>query len=96
MQIEGEVQVPKSQVSVKTVITVVLTALAIAAAIFGLSHAHFAFGVTLGAALIAVALDHPVSWLHKRGMKRSLAVMLMMFALLAVFVGVLFLLIPPR
>lgn len=84
----------RSQVAVKTVLTVSLTVAAVALVAWLLSHALVSIGVFIGAALVAVALDHPIQLLQRRGVPRGLAIALVILALVAVITGIAFLLVP--
>ncbi|BDG09991.1 AI-2E family transporter [Anaeromyxobacter paludicola] len=51
--------------------------------------------LTLGSALVAVALDHAVRALERRRLRRGLAIAVVLAAVLLVFAGLLLLLVPP-
>lgn len=91
----GSVRVPRSQVSVKTVLTVALTVLAVIVALYIIGHAKVALWLTIAGGLLAVALDRPAAALQRKGLPRTAAVLAVVAALLAVVTGVLVLLVPP-
>src|SRR5438270_8718788 len=84
-----------SQVTLKTVFTVCFGALAVVALVYFLVKTQFSVILALGAALIAVALNHVVEALMRRGLRRKLAVLVVVFALLSIATGLSFLIIPP-
>jgi predicted PurR-regulated permease PerM len=84
----------KSQVSVKTVITVCATVLGIAILVYIASQTKAAITLTVGATLLAVALNHLVDALERRGFRRPLAIATVMVGLLVVFAGIGLLVIP--
>jgi predicted PurR-regulated permease PerM len=85
----------RSQVSVKTAFTVSLTALAVGVGAWVVFHAPFTIGLTAGGLLIAVALDRGVSWLERHHVPRSLGIASVMTAVVAMIVGVAWLVFPP-
>jgi predicted PurR-regulated permease PerM len=85
----------RSQVSVKTAFTVSLTALAVGVGAWVVFHAPFTIGLTAGGLLIAVALDRGVSWLERHHVPRSLGIASVMTAVVAIIVGVAWLVFPP-
>lgn len=86
---------PASQVTVKTVFTVCFTVLAVAALVYFLLNTRVSLVLTLGAVMLAIALNHAVEALTRRGLRRSLAITAVLLALLALGVGLGLLLIPP-
>lgn len=84
----------ESQISVKTVLTVCLTVLGVATVVYILMQTRVAMTLTIGAALLAVALNHAAHALERRGVKRSLAIAAVMLMLLLAFSGVAVLVIP--
>jgi predicted PurR-regulated permease PerM len=58
-------------------------------------QARVAITLTIGAALLAVALNHAVDALRKRGLRRALAIAVVILAMLAIFCGIAILVIPP-
>jgi predicted PurR-regulated permease PerM len=82
-------------VTVKTVLTVALTALALGLLLYALSRAGFAFSITLLSTILAVAFDHGVVRLQQRGLRRMGAVTLVMLAFVAGVAGILLVIIPP-
>jgi len=84
----------RSQVSFKTAFTVCF-AVVITAALVGFAYVtRFIIAVSMVALLLAVALDHVVSVLTRRGLKRGLAIGVVVVGFLAVLVGVGLLVIP--
>lgn len=84
-----------SQVSVKTAFTVTVTVLAVAAGAWALWRATVALLVIAAALLVAVALNRTVEWLQRRGLSRGLGIAAAMLAVVAVFVGIGFVVVPP-
>ncbi len=87
--------VRRSQVTVKTVLTITFTVIAVAVGLFVLGRATLAVGISITAAIVAVALDHAVVFLEKRKVPRSPAIAIVMLSLLALITGIFLLLIPP-
>src|SRR5438132_5447892 len=85
---------PRSQVTVKTTLTVGLTLLGLVAGVFLVIKAVDALVLAGMAMLLAVAIDHPVALLERHRWRRPLAVVLVVFTLLAIITGLGFLLIP--
>jgi predicted PurR-regulated permease PerM len=86
---------PRSQVSIKTVTTVVLTVLCVAAAVYLLIGIKFTLVMTAAAAMLATALHHGVDWLRRRRVGRKTAILLTVVASMGAGAGVLLVLIPP-
>ncbi len=84
----------RSQVTVKTVLTVGATLLGLAVAVWAISHTLLALTITVASALLAVALNHAVEALERRGLKRGLSVAVVMLGLALVFAGLGFSVIP--
>ncbi len=84
-----------SQISVRTVLTVCFTVLAVTALVDFLLHTQLALLLTLGAVMLAVALNHLVVALVRRRVRRGRAIALVGVGLLALFVGLGFMLVPP-
>ena len=81
-------EVQPSQVTFKTVFTVCGGVLIVAALVWAASHAVLAITLTIMSALLAVALDHVVSYLERLGVRRMLAIVVVTvlgLALLAAF-----------
>jgi predicted PurR-regulated permease PerM len=96
LRYDGGVPAPQPfEVSVRTVLTVCFTVLAVVALVDFLLHTQLALLLTLGAVMLAVALNHGVDALVRRRIRRGLAVALVAVSLLAALVGLGFLLIPP-
>lgn len=72
---------PKSQVSARTVFTVCFAVLGVMALVLLAIKTRVALTLTGIAALLALSLEHGVSRLEKRGLKRWLAIALVLFAL---------------
>lgn len=88
-------EVRPSQVTLKTVFTVAFGVLIVIALVQAVTNATLAVALTGAALLLAVALEHPVRMLERRGIKRPLAIAIVAFAGLALAVGFGFTLIPP-
>jgi putative heme transporter len=86
---------PISQVSLKTVFTVTFGVLAVVAVVYFLLRTQLSVTLALGAALIAVALNHAAEALTRRGLQRRWAVLVVVFALPLLVTGLSFLIIPP-
>jgi predicted PurR-regulated permease PerM len=82
-------------VSLTTVFTVCGGVLLVCGAVLFVVHTLVAITLTAGALMIAVALDHVVSYLQRRGMKRELAIVVVTVAALILVAAFSFLLIPP-
>jgi predicted PurR-regulated permease PerM len=85
---------PKSQVSIRTVLTVCFVVLGVMALVVLIAKTRVALTLTGMAALIALSLEHGVSRLEKRGLKRWLAIALVLFALFVAIVALGLLVIP--
>jgi predicted PurR-regulated permease PerM len=88
-------EVRPSQVTLKTVFTVAFGVLIVIALVEAATNATLAVALTGAALLLAVALEHPVRMLERRGIKRPLAIAIVTFAGLGLIVGFGFTLIPP-
>ncbi|HYO51518.1 AI-2E family transporter [Archangium sp.] len=88
------VLVPRSQVTVKTVLTICATVVGMLAAIYLVIHGIVTLTLTVTAILLAVAFNHGVDRLETWGLKRPLAITVVMGVLLGALVGVSFLIIP--
>jgi putative heme transporter len=86
---------PASQVALKTVFTVCFGVLAVTALVFFLLRTQLAVTLSLAAAMLAVAMNHAVEVLTRRGLRRKWAVPAVIFALLTLIAGVSLTLIPP-
>ncbi|MFL5357535.1 AI-2E family transporter [Archangium sp.] len=89
------VPVPRSQVTVKTVLTICGTVVGVAAAIYLVIHAIVTLTLVVMALLLAVAFNHGVDWLQRRGLGRPVAIAVVLALLLGALTGVSFLIIPP-
>jgi len=88
-------EIRPSQVSLKTVFTVAFGVLIVVAIVGALVNAILAVALTGAALLLAVALDHPVRMLERRGIKRGPAITIVTLAGLGLVVAFGFTLIPP-
>jgi len=88
-------EVRPSQVSFKTVFTVSFAVLVVVAFIYAITQALVAVALTGTALLIAVSLEHLVRMIQRRGVKRSVAVVLVILGVTGVLVAFGFTLIPP-
>ena len=84
-----------SQVTLKTVFTVAFGFLCVVALVYFLLRTQFSVTLALGAALIAVALNHAVEALEERGLRRRWAVIAVVLTLLLLVTGLSFVIIPP-
>lgn len=92
---ERSPEINRSQVSFKTVFTVSFTVMFVAGLVYAVANALVAIALSGAALLIAVSLDHLVQALQRRGVKRPLAIALVILGMLGVVVGFGFTLIPP-
>jgi putative heme transporter len=83
-----------SQVTLKTVFTVSFGVLAVVALVYFLLRTQLSVTLALGAALIAVALNHAVEALGRRGLHRRYSVPVVVSGLLALVAGLSFLIVP--
>ncbi|MCP3136617.1 AI-2E family transporter [Pyxidicoccus xibeiensis] len=84
----------RSQVTLKTAFTVCFAVLTVAALVVLVMRTQVALTLTGIAALLALALEHAVSWLERKRLPRMLAIVLVMLGLLLVL-GALALLVVP-
>jgi predicted PurR-regulated permease PerM len=82
-------------VSLTTVFTVCGGVLLVCAGVLFVVHTLVAITLTAAALMIAVALDHVVSYLQRRGMKRQLAIVVVTLTALILVAAFSLLLIPP-
>lgn len=92
---EPDPEVRRSQVTLKTVFTVGFGALVVVGVVWAVAHAMVAVALSGAALMIAVSLDHLVVVLERRGVRRWLAVAVVVLGLLGAIVGLGFTLIPP-
>ncbi|WP_257453865.1 AI-2E family transporter [Archangium lipolyticum] len=88
------VPVPRSQVTVKTVLTICATVVGVLAAIYLLFHGIVTITLCVTAILLAVAFNHGVERLEKWGLRRPVAIGVVISLCLGALVGVSFLIIP--
>lgn len=86
---------PPSQVSLKTLFTVIGAVVGAWAAVAFVEHTVVALTLTTTALMLAVALDHGVAALVRRRVRRTWAIATVLAAALGVLVGIGFLIIPP-
>lgn len=89
------VPVPRSQVTVKTVLTICGTVVGVVAAIYLLIHGIVTITLSVTAVLLAVAFNHGVERLERWRLSRPLAIGVVMSVVLGAIVGASFLIIPP-
>lgn len=94
MPTNGPVRDP-SQVTLKTVFTICFAVLAVTALVFFLLRTQVSVTLALGGAMTAIALNHGVEALTRRGLHRRWAVLAVVFTLLALGTGLSLLLVPP-
>jgi predicted PurR-regulated permease PerM len=92
---EPSPEIRPSQVSFKTVFTVCFAALLVVGLIAAVTEAVVALSLTGAALLIAVSLEHVVRTLMRRGLKRTLAIALVILGGAGLLVAFGFTLIPP-
>lgn len=85
----------RSQVSLTTVFTVCFGVVSVVALVFFLLKTKVALTLALGSGIAAVAMDHAVEALARRGLRRSLAIGAVMGVVTALLVGLGLLLVPP-
>lgn len=85
----------RSQVSVKTVFTVLLGIVCVWAAVAFIGRTVVALTLTATAMMIAVALNHAVAALGRRGVPRLWAIIIVVLAGLGLMVGLGFTIVPP-
>src|SRR5207248_5238281 len=85
---------PASQVTLKTVFTVCFGVLSVTALVFFLVRTQVSVMLTLGSALVAVAMNHAVEVLTRRQLRRNWAVLVVVFGLLALGAALGVMLIP--
>ena len=86
---------PASQVTLKTVFTVCFGVLAVTALVFFLLRTQVSVTLSLGAGMLAVAMNHAAEALTRRGLPRKVAVPAVVVTLLALSAGLSVMLIPP-
>ena len=86
---------PPSRVSLTTVFTISFGVVLVVALVFFLLRTRVSLTLALGSALAAVAMDHAVEALARRGLRRSWAIVVVMCAVTALVVGMGLLLVPP-
>ena len=84
-----------SQVTLKTVFTVCFGVLAVTALVFFLLRTQVSVTLSLGAGMLAVAMNHAAEALTRRGLPRKVAVPAVVVTLLALSAGLSVMLIPP-
>ncbi len=90
-----EPQPRQSQVSLTTVFTVCFGVVSVVALVLFLLKTKVALTLALGSSMAAVAMDHPVEALMRRGLRRSWAIAAVMGVVTALLVGLGLLLVPP-
>jgi predicted PurR-regulated permease PerM len=84
-----------SRVGLTTVFTISFGVVLVVALVFFLLRTRISLTLALGSALAAVAMDHAVEALARRGLRRSWAIVVVMGAVTGLFVGMGLLLVPP-
>jgi predicted PurR-regulated permease PerM len=85
----------RSQVNLTTVFTVCFGVVSVVALVFFLLKTKVALTLALGSAMAAVAMDHAVEALARRGLRRSWAIVAVMAVVTALIAGLGLLLVPP-
>jgi predicted PurR-regulated permease PerM len=88
-------EVRRSQVTLKTVFTICFGVLLVAGFVAAISQSLVAVTLTSTALLLAVALDHLVAMLTRRGLSRSLAIAVVMLGVVVLQTGFALVVIPP-
>lgn len=91
---DSEPRIQHSQVTLKTAFTVCFAVLAVAALVFFVVKTQVALTLTGLAALLALALQHLVVGLQRRGLKRGLAIGVVVLGLVVVVAAMALLIIP--
>src|SRR5438105_13454958 len=86
---------PASQVTLKTVFTVCFGVLAITALVFFLLRTQVSVTLSLGAGMLAVAMNHATEALTRRALPRKVAVPAVVPPLLALSAGLRVMALPP-
>ena len=86
---------PASQVTLKTVFTVCFGVLAVTALVFFLLRTQVSVTLSLGAGMLAVAMNHATEALTRRGLPRKVAVPAVVVTLLSLSAGLSVMLVPP-
>jgi len=84
-----------SRVSLTTVFTVSFGVVLVVALVFFLLRTQVSLTLALGSALAAVAMDHAVELLVRRGLRRSWAIVAVLSVVAALLAGIGLLLVPP-
>ncbi|HEX2678442.1 MAG TPA: AI-2E family transporter [Polyangiales bacterium] len=85
----------RPQLQLKTVVSVCLIVLLVAAIVAMLLRALLVLALTALSMLIAVALDHPARALQRRRVPRGIAIAIVLGSVLAVLVAIVAMLVPP-
>lgn len=85
----------RSQVSLTTVFTVCFGVMSVVALVFFLLKTKVALTLALGSAMAAVAMNHAVEALVRRGLRRSWAIVAVMGGVTALVIGLALLVVPP-
>jgi predicted PurR-regulated permease PerM len=86
---------PRSQVTVRTALTVAFALLGVVLFCYLVYATRVAITLTLLAVMLAVAIDHAVSLLQRKGMRRGPAIALVAISMTVLAVVLAFLVIPP-
>src|SRR5438067_10478130 len=84
-----------SQVTLKTVFTVCFGVLAVTTLVFFLLKTQVSVTLSLGAGMLAVAMNHAAASLTRRGLPRKVAIPVVVVMLLALSAGLSVMMIPP-
>jgi predicted PurR-regulated permease PerM len=84
-----------AQISVKSVVVALGTALAMLTVLWVFWRATFSISLIATALLLAIAIDHPVQWLVTHGWRRGLAITATMLGLVLVLLAFAFVFVPP-
>jgi putative heme transporter len=84
----------RSQVTLRTAFTVCFAVLATAAVVVFVFETRVALTLTIGAMMLAIALDHVVRRMEARGLRRGWAIALTTLAVLLLLTGVMLIVVP--
>jgi putative heme transporter len=83
------------QVSIRTLLTIAVTGLAVWLFVVFVSRTLLALALALSALMVAIALNHGVALLERRGLRRVWAITAVLVGALTLIAGLGFLVIPP-
>ncbi len=84
----------RSQVTLRTAFTVCFAVVATAALVLFVLETRLALTLTIGAMMLAIALDHVVRRMERRGIRRGWAIALTTLAVVLLLIGLMLLVVP--